>query len=180
MTRVGIDDWSTLKRFNFASIMVDLDSHKTIDMINSRNTDDVTKWLKSYPNLRLVVRDGAQFFHNAISRSHPNCVQVSDRFHYISNVTKHFHQAIMIILPTHIEISVNSLINHVVSELMIRPNAVSAAKAHRNQIISEAIFRHKAGQSNQAIATILNIFLKILYGNIVYHEMHYCLMLKGY
>lgn len=153
---VGIDDWAVLKRLNYASTLVDLDTHKIIDMINSRSADDVTAWLKEYPNLKSVVRDGALFFRKAISRSHPDCVQISDRFHYISNITKHFREAIMLILPIHIEISGDSLAR-VAPELVVSPNAVSVAKAHKDQIISEAKYLHKTGHSNQAIATILKI-----------------------
>ena len=39
--------------------MVDLDSHRIIDMIPTRNTVDVKKWLAEYPNIEVISRDGA-------------------------------------------------------------------------------------------------------------------------
>ena len=40
--------------------MVDLISHKVIDLIPSRKTEDVQSWLATFPNLSIISRDGAQ------------------------------------------------------------------------------------------------------------------------
>ncbi len=67
--------------------MVDIDTGKVIDILDSREIPDVTKWLKSYPNLVVISRDGSISYANAISQAHPNAVQISDRFHLIKNLT---------------------------------------------------------------------------------------------
>lgn len=94
-----------LKRFKFSTVMVDLYTHKVIDMIPSRKVEDVVQWLKTYPNLKFVVRDGASFYRKAIKISHPEAIQVSDRFHYTVTVTKYFHQAIIDALPSRIKLN---------------------------------------------------------------------------
>nr|WP_242944268.1 hypothetical protein [Lutispora thermophila] len=38
--------------------MVDISNHKIIDMINSRDYENVSKWLKTYPNIQIISRDG--------------------------------------------------------------------------------------------------------------------------
>ena len=38
--------------------MIDIDTHQIIDLIESRQESDVTKWLEKYPNLRVISRDG--------------------------------------------------------------------------------------------------------------------------
>lgn len=102
---IGIDDWSVRKRFTYGSIIVDLDTHQTVDMLPSRNEDKVTEWLKRFPNIELCVRDSAKLFSNAILRSHPDAVQISDRFHYIKTISGYFKKAIMHLLPTYITCS---------------------------------------------------------------------------
>lgn len=82
--------------------MVDLDSHQTIDLLPSRNEDVVAAWLRKFPNLELVVRDGAKFFSNAIAKANANIIQVSDRFHYIKTTAHHFRKAIIQALPTRV------------------------------------------------------------------------------
>lgn len=39
--------------------MVDIDTHRIIDLFASREVEDVAEWLKSYPNLEVVSRDGS-------------------------------------------------------------------------------------------------------------------------
>lgn len=58
--------------------MVDLESHKIIDLIPTRNTAEVKAWLSEYPNIEVVSRDGAQLYANAAERSYPGIVQVME------------------------------------------------------------------------------------------------------
>lgn len=67
--------------------MIDIETHKIIDLINSRDLEDVKEWLSTYKNLKLVSRDGSIIYKKAISESHPNALQVSDRFHLLKNLT---------------------------------------------------------------------------------------------
>ena len=56
--KICVDDFALRKRFSYRTVMVDLESHKIIDMIASRNVNDVRKWLAEYPNVEIVSRDG--------------------------------------------------------------------------------------------------------------------------
>lgn len=67
--------------------MVDLFTHRTIDLLPSRKAEAVTDWLKTYPNLVLVSRDGSLTYKKAITTAHPNAQQISDRFHLFKNLT---------------------------------------------------------------------------------------------
>ena len=59
--------------------MVDLDTHRIIDLIPSRDTDDVGVWLKKFPNIEVISRDGAQIYAHAFQKAHPEVVQVSEQ-----------------------------------------------------------------------------------------------------
>lgn len=67
--------------------MIDIDTHRVIDMIFSRELNDVTKWLKTYPNVQIVSRDGSITYNKAVSLAHPKAIQISDRFHLLKNLT---------------------------------------------------------------------------------------------
>ena len=69
--------------------MINLDSHRIVDMIPSREHDDVKTWLQTYPNITVVSRDGSVTYHNAIDEALPEAAQVSDRFHLIKNLTSY-------------------------------------------------------------------------------------------
>lgn len=74
--RVCVDDFAFRKRYAYGTVMVDLDTHRIIDIIDSRETKQVEEWLKSYPYLEVISRDGAQTYSSAAKKSHPNAIQV--------------------------------------------------------------------------------------------------------
>ena len=67
--------------------MVDIDTHRTIGLLASRESADVAEWLKSYPNLEVVSRDGSVSYKSAIGQAGSHLQQVSDRFHLVKGLT---------------------------------------------------------------------------------------------
>lgn len=84
-----IDDFALKRRDRYGTVMVNIDTHKIVDMIEGRDLETVKIWLASYPNLDVVSRDGSITYKNAITQSHPNAIQVSDRFHILKNLTSY-------------------------------------------------------------------------------------------
>jgi transposase len=68
--------------------MIDISTRRIIDMIPLRDYADVKIWLESFPNLKVVSRDGSVTYSNAITAAHPNALQVSDRFHLFKNLSE--------------------------------------------------------------------------------------------
>ena len=64
--RVCVDDFAFRKRYSYGTVMVDLDTHRIIDIIDSREASKVEEWLKSYPCLEIISRDGAQTYSSAV------------------------------------------------------------------------------------------------------------------
>ena len=62
ITKVCVDDFALRKRYTYGTVMVNLESHRIVDIIESRETKDVENWLKTYPNLQVISRDGAQTY----------------------------------------------------------------------------------------------------------------------
>lgn len=67
--------------------MFDIDTHKVIDMIFSREVTKVTEYLKTYANIQIVSMDGSVTCSNAIYFAHPKVIQVTYRFHLLKNLT---------------------------------------------------------------------------------------------
>jgi len=67
--------------------MIDIGTSRVVDIIESRETADVTEWLRSYPNIEVVSRDGSVMYAKAIEEAHPEAIQISDRFHLLKNLT---------------------------------------------------------------------------------------------
>jgi transposase len=88
MTKICIDDFALKKRQRYGTVLIDIETGRIIDMLESRESEDVSKWLSKYPNIQIVSRDGSQAYASAITASHPNAIQISDRFHILKNLTK--------------------------------------------------------------------------------------------
>ena len=67
--------------------MVVIQSRRVIDLLPSREIEDVVEWLKTYPNLSIVSRDGTVSYHSAISQTNSAIVQISDRLHLLKGFT---------------------------------------------------------------------------------------------
>ena len=85
---VCVDDFALRKRFSYGTVMVDLGSHRIIDLIPSRETADVRKWLATFPHIQVVSRDGASTYSSATTNAHPDAIQISDRFHLIKGLSE--------------------------------------------------------------------------------------------
>lgn len=89
--------------------MIDIDTHNVIDMIGSRDCTDVAEWLKTFPNIKVVSRDGSITYKNAISKAHPKAIQVSDRFHLLKNLTTYAKDYLMKILKAKVPIEASEV-----------------------------------------------------------------------
>lgn len=49
ITKVCVDDFALRKRYSYGTVMVNFETHRIVDIIESRETKQVEEWLKSYP-----------------------------------------------------------------------------------------------------------------------------------
>ena len=95
-----MDDFALRRRHTYGTVMIDFETRKIIDMIPTRDQTQVTEWLKRYPNLKLISRDGSKAFKKAIERAHPNALQVTDRFHLLNTLIERAKQDLTKRLPS--------------------------------------------------------------------------------
>lgn len=79
-----IDDFALKKRHNYGT---------------------VAEWLKTYPNLKVISRDGGIMYKSSSDKAHPEAKQVSDRFHVLKNLTEYGIDALKRLLKHQIKIS---------------------------------------------------------------------------
>lgn len=104
VTKICVDDFALRKNFSYGTVMVDLESHRIIDLLPSRETSDVAKWLATFPNIQVVSRDGAVLYSSAVANSHPEATQVSDRFHLIKGLSEAINKYMIRKFPARVEI----------------------------------------------------------------------------
>ena len=77
------------KRHKYGTVMINIENHKIVDILNSREVEKVVEWLKGFKNIDTVSRDGAVTYSSAISQAFPKANQISDRFHLLKSLTDH-------------------------------------------------------------------------------------------
>ena len=155
---IGIDDFSSKKREIFNTIFVDNDNHKKIEVINSREKEDVVKILKKFKNVKTVTRDFSQTYKNAITEALPKAKQIVDRFHIFKNLTDHLGEYIA--RTIHGEIKIISSQNSGMEEKRIlnkRQQNKENTAAHKWKIILEVKKMFEEGYTKAYIIKKLNL-----------------------
>ncbi|MDR1769221.1 MAG: ISL3 family transposase [Hungatella sp.] len=161
VTQICIDDFALRKRKFYGTLMIDIDTHRIIDMIASRDYDAVKQWLQTYPNIRLVSRDGSITCHNAITEAHPDAIQISDQFHLLKNLSSYSKEFLKKELPPQIQITLPNTDITVPEPLM----PISKAHANRKLILKEKYDRIepllRSGCSKTDICRSLNMDIRV-------------------
>jgi len=83
---IGVDDVAIRKGHSYATAIYDLNGHHLIALLKGRTAETLKEWLQNHKKIKLVTRDRASAYANAISEILPDCVQVADRFHLLQNL----------------------------------------------------------------------------------------------
>lgn len=84
---LGVDDWAIRKGVNYGTVLVDMETSRPIDLLPSRDAEDLKRWLKNHKGIEIVTRDRASSYASAITEIHPEVNQVADRFHLLMNLS---------------------------------------------------------------------------------------------
>jgi transposase len=78
---LGIDDFALRRGSVYATVLIDAETGRRIDVVPGRTADVAEEWLKGHPGVEVVCRDGSGAYGEAVSRALPSAVQVGDRWH---------------------------------------------------------------------------------------------------
>lgn len=135
--------------------MIDIITRKIVDMIPSRDYEEVKNWLESFPNLKVVSRDGSITYSSAIAAAHPNVLQVSDRFHLLKNLSSYCSDYLIKLLKTNVKIK--SVTDNIIAEPIVESKAVE----NRKLTLKEKCERMDAllleGHSKTKVCSLLNM-----------------------
>lgn len=83
---VGIDDWSWRRGQRYGTILVNLETHKIVDLLADREAESVQKWLETHPEVEIVSRDRGGTYVDGATQGAPLATQVCDRWHILKNL----------------------------------------------------------------------------------------------
>jgi transposase len=94
---IGVDEWAWRRGHRYGTILVNLMTHRVVDLLPDRSASSVAAWLAQHPTITVICRDRSALYAEGIRRGAPHAVQVVDRFHLVHNL----RQALEAVLLDH-------------------------------------------------------------------------------
>ena len=144
---------------------MDNDNKKKVEVINSREKDEVVKTLKLFTKIKTITRDFSQTYKNAINEALPKTIQIVDRFHILKNLTDDLNDYLkrniadrtkMIDKEWKIEIEEEIILNK-------RQRSKKESAERKWKVIQEAQKLYKKGMNITNIAKKLKISRQTVY-----------------
>lgn len=84
---IGVDEFALRRGSTYATILVDLEQHRPVAVVEDRKAAPVATYLAAHSGIEVLARDRAGAYALAGRTAAPNALQVADRFHLVHNVS---------------------------------------------------------------------------------------------
>jgi transposase len=83
---LGVDDFGFRRGSASGTIVVDLERHRVVDLLEGHSVESTARWLGQHPGVEVVSRDRSNVCREGVNAGAPDALQVADRWHLLHSL----------------------------------------------------------------------------------------------